>query len=108
MIDWVNVSFNSLWILGLSVILAAFSYHHWLAGETSRRLRDSLAHASWKLPFSVGMVLTCVGFGYGLAERWWEKTIWTALALFYGWQFVMVLRHIRREAARRSVTSRFQ
>ena len=100
MIDWVNVALNSLWILGLSIILAAFSYHHWLAGETSRRLRDVLAQPSWKLPFSVGMVLTCVGFGYALAQHWWEKTIWTALALSYGWQFVMALRHRQEKAPR--------
>ena len=100
MIDWVNIALNALWILGLSTILAAFSYHRWLAGETSRRLRDVLAQPSWRLPFTVGMALTCVGFGYGLAVRWWEKTIWTALALSYAWQFVMVLRHRRKKAAR--------
>lgn len=99
MIDWVNVGLNALWILGLSIILAAFSYHHWLAAETSRRLRDVLAQPSWKLPFSLGMVLTCVGVGYGLADRWWEKTIWTALALSYAWQLVTVLRHGRNRAA---------
>ena len=98
MIDWVNVGINALWILGLSVILAAFSYHHWLAGETSRRLRDVLAEPSWKVPFSAGMVLTCVGFGYGLGERWWEKTIWTALALSYGYQVVQLVRQNRHKA----------
>ena len=100
MIDWVTVGLNSLWILGLAMILAAFSYHQWLAGETARRLRDVLAQPSWKLPFSAGMLLTSIGFGYGLAERWWEKAVWTALAISYGCQLVRVLRQERKKAAR--------
>ncbi len=98
MIDWVNVALNALWILGLSILLAAFSYHHWLAGESSRRLRDVLAQPSFKLPFAAGMVLTCLGFGYGLSERWWEKGIWTALALFYTYELAMRLRRSRSKA----------
>ena len=106
MIDWVNVALNALWILGLSTILAAFSYHHWLAGETSRRLRDVLAQPSWKLPFTVGMVLTCVGFGYGLAEPWWARTLWTALAIACGGHLVIVLRQSRKTAARCTAPNR--
>ncbi len=100
MIDWVNVALNALWIAGLALTLAAFSYHHWLAGETARRLRDVLTQPSWKRPFSAGMLLTCVGFGYGLVERWWEKTIWTALAAAYAWRLVTLFRHGRRKDAR--------
>ena len=98
MIDWVNVALNALWIFGLAIIVAAFSYHRWLAGETSRRVRDVLTQPCWKLPFSLGMVLICVGVGYGLAGRWWEKAVWTALALSYGWQCVMALQMIRKTA----------
>jgi len=96
MIDWFEVAFSALWIFGLSMILAAFSYHYWLAGETSRRLRDLVARPSWTLPFSAGMVLTCVGFGYGLADRWWERTIWTALALSYAWRLFVAVRQWSR------------
>jgi len=91
MIDWVNVAFNALWIGGLAVMLAAFSYHNSLAGETSRRLRDVLSQASWRLPFTLGMLLTRVGFGYGLSERWWKRTIWMVLAISYGFQIVAAL-----------------
>ena len=98
MIDWRFVGVNSLWILGCSIILAAFSYHDWLARETARRLRDVLSQPSWKLPFSGGMLLVCFGFGFGLGERWWEKAIWTALAMSYGFQFVRVLRRGQKKA----------
>ena len=96
MIDWVNVALNALWIFGLSVILAAFSYHQWLAAETSRRLRDVLSQRSWTVPFSAGMALTCVGFGYGLSGRWWERVVWTALSLVFAYEFVTSLRQGQR------------
>ena len=98
--DWVNLALNALWIGGLSIILASFSYHRWLAAETSRRLRDVLSQSSWTIPFSAGMSLTCVGFGYGLADRWWERAIWTALALVFAYQLVTDLRQERRKADR--------
>jgi hypothetical protein len=97
MIDWVNVALNALWILGLSVILAAFSYHHWLAAETSRPLRQVLSQPSWTVPFSSGMALSCVGFGYGLGVRWWERAIWTALSLVFAFQLLTTLRQGRRK-----------
>lgn len=100
MIDWVSLALNALWIVGLAVILAAFSYHDWLARETARRRREVMAQPSWTLPFSAGLLLTCVGVGYGLGGRWWEKATWTILAISFGWQFVMVLRQVRKKAAR--------
>ena len=100
MIDWVNVALNALWIAGLALILAAFSYHQWLASETSRRLRDVLSQPSWKILFAAGMLLTCIGVGSGLAERWWEKTIWAALAVSYAWQLVTAFRPRRKRATR--------
>jgi hypothetical protein len=98
MIDWVNVALNALWIFGLAIILAAFSYHHWLAAETSSRLRDVLSSRSWQIPFATGMLLACIGFGYGIADRRWERALWTALALAFAYQLVVALRQPRRNA----------
>jgi hypothetical protein len=88
-IDWYFVFTNSLWILGLSVVLAAFSYHHWLAGETGRRLREQFRESGWLLPFSTGMFLVGVGFGLAESARWWERTIWLALAASFAWNGVV-------------------
>ena len=96
MIDWRLVGVNSLWILGCSIVLAAFSYHDWLARETSRRLRDVLSTPSWTVPYSAGMLLICLGFACGLVDRWWQKTIWAALAVSYARQFVTAFRQRRR------------
>ena len=95
MIDWVNVTFNTLWICGLAVILAAFSYHDWLAHETGFRLRDILSQCSWRVPFAAGVLLTSVGLGYGVAGQWWERAIWAVLAFFYACRLVMSLKTAR-------------
>jgi hypothetical protein len=46
MIDWRFVFVSALWILGLSIVLAAFSYHDWLRRETGRRWREGRAQPS--------------------------------------------------------------
>jgi hypothetical protein len=92
MIDWPVVALNAVWVFGLAIILAAFSYHHWLAAETPRDLREALSEPSWKLSLSIGLLLTCVGVGYGVVHRWWERTAWTALALACAYQLAMDLR----------------
>lgn len=86
MTDWMNVALNALWIAGLAILLAAFSYHRWVAAESSSSLRSVLSRRSWKLPRSCGALLTCLGVGYGLADRWWERTLWTGLALACAFQ----------------------
>lgn len=92
MIDWASVAFNAVWIAGLSIILAAFSYHSWLAGVTGRALRAALNDRSWKLSFSTGMLMTCVGLGYGLTWNRWVTALWTALGVSYAYQLLMSLR----------------
>lgn len=86
MIDWAYVATNSLWILGLSIILAAFSYHDWLVHETRRRRRDLFRTASWRLPVSTGMMLFCLGLGLGRDVEWWERTLWGSLVVWFARQ----------------------
>jgi putative copper export protein len=92
MIDWVNLAFNALWIFGLSILLAAVSYHRWLAWEQDGAFRELMSRRSWKLPFASGMLLVCGGVAGGIVERGWERAIWTALGAFYAYQLMLVLR----------------
>lgn len=96
MVDWVNVWTSSLWILGLSIVLAASSYHDWLARETGQRRRDLFRKPSWRLPFWTGITLFCVGVGLGSQLDWWERTLWGVLALSVLWQLLSQLRRHRR------------
>lgn len=93
MIDWWLVSSSALWILGLSVLLAAFSYHYWLAQETGGRLRDQFKTGAWTLSCSLGMTLVSVGLAAGLHATWWERLFWGALAVSFAWQLA---RHVRK------------
>ena len=84
MIDWWTVAANGLWILGLTLALAAFSYHHWFAGETGRRRRDLFRASSFQLPWTSGLFLASTGWALAQAPQWWEKTLWLVLAAWCG------------------------
>ena len=86
MIDWANVAVNSLWILGLAVILAALGHHDWLAYRTRVRLRELFTTPSWRRPGLLGMLLVCLGLMLASWVRW-QGVLWAALKLWYGWQF---------------------
>ena len=91
MIDWWMVTTNSLWILGLSILLAAFSYLDWLAGETGRPRLALSKGPSFHLAWMTGLFLTCAGWGLAQATRWWEKAVWLLLALWFGWAMLRSL-----------------
>jgi hypothetical protein len=92
LIDWCLVFTSSLCILGASVVMAAFSYHDWLRRERGQRLREMFKLPSWKLWFSVGMLLFCAGWGMGRGMAWWERVLWGVLALWFGWDGGRALR----------------
>jgi type IV secretory pathway VirB2 component (pilin) len=99
-IDWYDVIVNSFWILGLAIILAAVSYHHWLAGEANRSLRAQLESPAFQLPAWIGFCLICIGLAGG-SGRVWETIIWIIfglIGLFYSVQNGLTLRHASRSS----------
>ena len=100
MIDWANVALNGVWIAGAAILLAALSYHRWLAQETSVTFKNMRARRSWKISVSAGMALVCFGVGYGLADRRWERVVWTGLLIGFGFQLATELRAGRKAAVR--------
>ena len=85
MIDWYFVFTHSLWIFGLSVALAAFSYHDWLRKELKRPLRQQLRDPWFRLPCNAGFVLVTLGFMLLESSRWWERALWFLLGCSFGW-----------------------
>ena len=85
LIDWAGLIRNALWILGLSVGLAAWSYAWWWASEHGTSKRQALAGPGFQVPFSVGMFLFCAAMAWG-ALRWWERGLWVVLGLSFVWQ----------------------
>ena len=85
LIDWRLVGFSALWVLGLSVILAAFSFGDYSAAQEGARTRDVLARPGYLTAFNGGLVLFCVGL-LGDAHAWWAQLLWAALAAPFAYQ----------------------
>ena len=96
MIDWFQVAFNSLWIVGCAVILAAFSHANWLAGVRGVRTRQLLGVPAFQLPFSIGLVLVTLGLFF-LGRGWLERGLWAAFAVLFTWQSWNLWRSHRRQ-----------
>ena len=80
MSEWWVVLSNGVWILGLAVVLAAFSRADWRATIQSERLRMVLRRPQFGIPFWVGTALTCVGLAL-CDHRWWVRALWGILAV---------------------------
>ncbi len=82
MINWVSLAANSLWILGSSVILAAFSYGSWAASEQKQKLRLALRSSGTWLALHIGAVLICAGLA-ATSQPWYEILIWILLGIAF-------------------------
>ena len=94
LIDGPFVARNALWILGLSVAFAAWSYTSWWASARHVRLRKALNSPRFQLPFTAGMTLFSASLAWG-ATRWWERGLWILLGLAFLWQAVVSVRLAR-------------
>lgn len=87
-INWIAVLTNSLWIAGLAVILASFSYYYWLASQDEERAMSStLALPGFQRLFALGLIL----IGAGLAttsKQAWETAL--AVMLIIGSLFLII------------------
>ncbi len=80
MIDWELVLENSIWLAGLSLIMAVFSLASYVAARQSmtwRSLRVSVASSRWTL---VGGILFCAGMAL-TAGSWPEAILWWLLGI---------------------------
>ena len=68
---WTVVS-HALWISGLVVLLAAFSWQRWAAGEGRETKRPGLA-------LNLGLILVCAGLA-ATGRAWWERILWVGVA----------------------------
>jgi hypothetical protein len=84
MIDWAYVARNALWVLGLSVALAASGYTSWWASVRQVPVRAAVERRAFRLAFSLGMLLFTAGLARG-ATRPWERVLWSVLALTFAW-----------------------
>jgi hypothetical protein len=92
LIDWPWVARNGLWVLGLSIAFAAWSYTSWWASSRRVRLRHALDRPLFQTPFSAGMTLFSASLAWG-ATRGWERILWIVLAAAFLWQTIIYWRY---------------
>jgi hypothetical protein len=80
MINWQSLFFNSLWVVGLSLLLAAFSYHAWLATENDRKLWTQLSQPGFIRWVWTAVLLVSIGL-LGVSQQLWEIILWAVMAL---------------------------
>jgi hypothetical protein len=79
-IDWISLLFNSFWIIGTAILLAAFSFHTWQAQQSKTPLRKQLTRPAFSRLYWAG--LTCIGIGLaGTSQYFWETVIWLAFVI---------------------------
>lgn len=74
------ILFNSFWIIGVAILLAVTSYHHWLAVQEKRSLRKQFNEPSYTHFFWISVTLICIGLA-GTSTRVWETAVWIIFVL---------------------------
>ena len=80
MIDWLTVVAHGFWIAGLALMLAALSYHYWLAEQTGHSLREQLAGPSFQRVFVGGLLLVGIGLS-GVSRQPWQLVLSAAVVV---------------------------
>lgn len=80
MIDIWAVLANSLWILGMAVLLATFSWAYWMADTKGGRLRTMMGLPRIQQALNGGAFLFCAGLA-ATSRVWWERLLWGLLAV---------------------------
>ena len=91
MIDWLNLAFNSLWIIACALTLAVFSYSSYLASENHVRLGTILRQKAPQAWFSLAGALFSIGLA-GTSENLIYRVGWSVLALLFLVQLFLNLR----------------
>jgi hypothetical protein len=101
LIDWPAVARNALWLLGLSVALAAWSHSSWWAAVHGQPFRSALDRPAFSIPFSAGLLLFSTSLAWG-ATRGWARLLWVGLALWFAWELVAGVRRVHDVGQRRA------
>lgn len=88
-LDWPLLLRSALWIVGLSIVLAALSYTWWWNSIAGRR---GLSTPRFLAPASLGFALFCSGLALS-SQRWWERALWGLLCALFVVQLALYIRH---------------
>jgi len=83
MINWLNLLFNTIWILGGALALAALSIAYCQSRQGGKKLGVILKGTKFALPMNIAGGLFALGMGL-TADRWWEIALWLILMGMFG------------------------
>ncbi len=83
-LDWGTLARGALWIAGLSMVLAAWSFAYWQAREGHVPLRDMLGQPAFQLAFNGGLAMFTGGLAWG-SPVLWERLAGLAVAFVFAW-----------------------
>jgi protein-S-isoprenylcysteine O-methyltransferase Ste14 len=94
MIDWWGLARNSLWILGLSVCLAALGMVSYRARAEQIHLREAISKPGSQLALASGLLLFCLGT-LATSRTWWEGLLSGLLVVIVAGTFIHFWRQER-------------
>jgi len=95
LIDWVLVGSSALWILGLSIIIAALSFADYYTTRTHDRFWATLQKPGYRVALHGGLHLVCLGLALN-ARPWWLTLIWLGMGVGFGHRAWQAWRERRR------------
>ncbi|MCU0522163.1 MAG: hypothetical protein MUF84_15905 [Anaerolineae bacterium] len=78
MLDVWGLVSNSLWVLGLAVLLAIWSWARFAAYQAGVRPRAILSQTRYVVALDAGLLLFVAGMA-ATETRWWARVIWFVL-----------------------------
>ena len=85
MIDWLNLLFNSIWILALSLALAVASIVYYESRQKGEKFRQALNSPPYALLLNIAGGVFCLGMALS-SNKWWEIILWIVLMVLFGYQ----------------------
>ncbi len=77
MIDWLNLFFNALWIVGVSLLLAKFSYQRWARQQPETAQQQLELGSPLQLCLFNSFVYLIIGIGLvGVNDGIWIRLGW--------------------------------
>jgi hypothetical protein len=93
---WLVVK-NGLWILGLSILLAIWSYARYTAYEAHVKTRGKLNEPKYALMTDLGLLLFVAGMA-ATETRWWGRILWILLSISIIVQRVLRVKELQTAA----------
>ena len=83
MLDWLNLLFNSIWILALALGLSVVSIAYWEAQIEGKKLRALLGQYRYAFPLILAGVVFCLGMA-ATSTKLWEWIFWEISVILFG------------------------